>query len=171
MQQTWPQAYQWVRVSEGGNDDDPLDSGGRTSRGIIQREYNAWRQMHGEAPKDVWTASEAEIEEIYRTQYWAPYGDLLPRAVDYQFFDMNVNHGLGNAVKILQRSLGVIPDGHIGVVTMAALQKANTKILISLVTRERAQFYRSLGKFWRFGKGWIARDLQVEKNALQLLGV
>jgi lysozyme family protein len=171
MQQTWPQAYQWVRVSEGGNDDDPEDPGGRTSRGIIQREYDAWREMHGEAPKDVWTASEAEIQEIYHTQYWVPYGDLMPRGPDYQFFDMNVNHGLGNAVKILQRALGVIDDGHIGLVTMTALRKADPKTLVPLITRERAVFYRSLGKFWRFGKGWIARDLQVEKNALQLLGV
>ena len=171
MQQTWPQAYQWVRVSEGGNDDDPEDPGGRTSRGIIQREYTAWRQIQGEAPKDVWTASEAEIEDIYRTQYWLPYGDLMPRGPDYQFFDMNVNHGMGNAVKILQRSLGVIPDGHAGVVTMAALRNADPKSLIPLITKERAAFYRSLAKFWRFGKGWIARDLQVEKNALQLVGV
>jgi lysozyme family protein len=168
---SWPQAYQWVRASEGGNDDDPLDPGGRTSRGIIQREYNAWRELHGEGPKDVWTASEAEIEEIYQTQYWLPYGDLMPRGADYQFFDMNVNHGLVNATRIMQRALRVIPDGHIGVVTMSALRQADPKSLIPLITQERAQFYRSLAKFWRFGKGWIARDLQVEKNALQLLGV
>jgi lysozyme family protein len=171
MQQTWPQAYQWVRASEGGNDDDPLDPGGRTSRGIIQREYNAWRELQYEAPKDVWTASEEEIETIYRTQYWLPYGDLLPRGADYQFFDMNVNHGLVNATRIMQRALGVIPDGHIGVVTMGALQKADPKTLVLAVTGKRAEFYRSLARFWRFGRGWIARDLQVEKNALQLLGV
>ena len=172
MQQTWPQAYQCVRASEGGNDDDPQDPGGRTSRGIIQREYTAWRALQGEPSKDVWTASEEEIEAIYRTQYWLPYGDLMPRGADYQFYDMNVNSGLHQATLILQRSLGVMPDGHVGVVTMAALRGADPKALISLITKEREHFYRSLAKlFRRFGKGWIARNLQVEKNALQLLGV
>jgi len=160
-----------VRSSEGGNDDDPEDPGGRTSRGIIQREYTAWRELQGEASKDVWTASEDEILDIYRVQYWSPYGDLMPRGADYQFFDMNVNHGLHNATTILQRSLGVNPDGHVGVVTLAALRKADPKVLVPRITKERAQFYRSLAKFWRFGRGWISRDLQVEKNALQLLGV
>lgn len=171
MRQSWPQAYQWVRVSEGGNDDDPYDPGGRTSRGILQREYNAWRELQGEAPKDVWTASEEEIEAIYRTQYWLPYSDPFPRGIDYQFFDMNVNHGMHNATRILQRALGVLDDGHIGIVTSAAVLKADPKSLIPLVTKQRAGFYRSLARFWRFGKGWIARDLQVEKNALLLLGV
>jgi lysozyme family protein len=172
MQQTWPQAYQWVRASEGGNDDDPQDPGGRTSRGIIQREYTAWRELHGETSKDVWTASEEEIEAIYQTQYWLPYGDLMPRGADYQFFDINVNSGVHEAALILQRSLGVNDDGHIGLVTLAALRKADPKALIPRITQERAQFYRSLTKlFRRFGKGWISRDLQVEKNALQLLGV
>ena len=172
MQQTWPQAYQWVRVSEGGNDDDPQDPGGRTSRGIIQREYTAWRALQKKTFKDVWTASEEEIEEIYHTQYWLPYGDLMPRGADYQFFDINVNSGLHQATLILQRSLMVTDDGHVGVVTMAALRKADPKALILAITKERAKFYRSLTKlFPRFGKGWISRDLQVEKNALQLLGL
>ena len=41
---------------EGGNDDDPNDPGGRTSRGIIQREWDVWRQTHAGLPSDVWQA-------------------------------------------------------------------------------------------------------------------
>ena len=55
----------WILKMEGGNDDDPHDHGGRTSRGVIQREYDAYRREKGEATRDVWTASDAEIADIY----------------------------------------------------------------------------------------------------------
>ena len=35
-----------VLASEGFNDDDPRDPGGRTSRGVTQREYDIWRRTH-----------------------------------------------------------------------------------------------------------------------------
>ncbi len=36
----------FVLQDEGGNDDDPDDHGGRTSRGITQRVWDAWLQLH-----------------------------------------------------------------------------------------------------------------------------
>jgi len=47
MEANFAKALAWLRTSEGGNDDDPDDSGGRTSRGITQREYNAYCEMAG----------------------------------------------------------------------------------------------------------------------------
>src|SRR5258705_8638798 len=55
---------------EGGNDDDPQDPGGRTSRGIIQSEYDRYRARKGKPKRDVWTADDAEVDEIYQTEYW-----------------------------------------------------------------------------------------------------
>jgi lysozyme family protein len=51
-----------VLASEGGNDDDPDDPGGRTSRGITQREYDAYRKTRRNLPSDVWKASQSAIE-------------------------------------------------------------------------------------------------------------
>ena len=64
MQQNWPVCYKAVRVYEGGNDDDPRDPGGRTSRGIIQREYDAWRRGQNLLTCDVWSATDGEVEGV-----------------------------------------------------------------------------------------------------------
>src|SRR5882762_7427948 len=120
---TYSEAYKRERVYEGGNDDDPQDPGGRTSRGIIQREYDAYRRRKGLPPQDVWKASESEIAEIYRVQYWdAVQGDELPAGVDMFVFDGAVNSGHKQSIKWLQRALGITADGVIGQVTLDALE-------------------------------------------------
>ena len=53
-----------VLKSEGGNDDDKDDHGGRTSRGIIQREYTAWLKERNRPNADVWAAPQSDIETI-----------------------------------------------------------------------------------------------------------
>src|SRR4029077_20066406 len=90
---------QLVLVSEGGNDDDPDDAGGRTSRGITQREYNAYRKTHSGLPSDVWKAPRSAIEAIYEISYWKPWCPQFPDGVDYVFFDVAVLHGPGKAAK------------------------------------------------------------------------
>src|ERR1700690_1269918 len=93
----------FVLKDEGGNDDDPADHGGRTSRGITQREYTAWLAEQGLPDHDVWTASEHDIEEIYHDEYWEPYCDNFPNGIDYLYFDMAVNAGPYRAAVLLQR--------------------------------------------------------------------
>src|ERR1017187_9811784 len=109
----FPKSLAFVLKDEGGNDDDPADHGGRTSRGVIQREYTAWLSEQGLSDKDVWTATDAEIAEIYHDEYWSPYCDLFPTGIDYLYFDLAVNAGPHRAAILLQRALGVTDDGRI----------------------------------------------------------
>ncbi len=158
--ETYPAAYRRERVYEGGNDDDPQDPGGRTSRGIIQRVYDGYRVNKGLPKRDVWTADENEIAEIYRRQYWdAVRGDDLPPGVDMFVFDGAVNSGPKQSIKWLQRALGGInDDGVIGEATMAAVaQNADHDLLIANMAAQRSAFLRALRTFPRFGKGWINR--------------
>lgn len=157
-----------VRKDEGGNDDDPADHGGRTSRGITQREYDAFRHLKGLAVADVWKASDAEIDAIYHDSYWMPWGDQFPVGTDYLYFDMAVNAGPHRAIALLQRALGVADDGHIGVVTLAALSKASPADLIAKYSIAKRNFYRSLGQP-RFIKGWLNRVDHVQAVALTML--
>lgn len=169
MQQTWPKAYAFVRKSEGGNDDRPDDHGGRTSRGITQKEYSAWRLEQNLPDNDVWQASEQEIETIYHNEYWNPWCDLLPVGTDYLYFDMAVNAGPHEATLLLQRSLGVVADGRIGPVTRQAAASADTKALVETYTNAKREFYLSLHQPANI-KGWLNRCADVHANALAILG-
>ena len=151
---------------EGGNSDDPHDHGGRTSRGVTQREYDAYRAARGQPMADVWTATQTEIEDIYHTQYWNPYCDSLPSGLDLAFFDFGVNAGRQQAVKALQRALGVSADGMFGIRTKEAIDSASDigAVIHAFCERRRA-FYQALAQFPRYGKGWMARTARVERAA------
>ena len=157
-----------ILQEEGGNDDDPQDHGGRTSRGITQREYNAWRSEHGEGPIDVWTAPQADIVAIYHEEYWQPWCDRLPIGVDYLYFDMGVNAGPHEAAILLQRALGVTADGRIGPVTRTAITTADPKILTANYTAQKDAYYRNLHQP-KWLKGWLNRNKFVAQNALKMI--
>lgn len=157
-----------VLKSEGGNDDDPNDHGGRTSRGITQREYDAWRRSKGETTRDVWTADQSEISQIYHDEYWNPYCDSFPIGLDYLYFDMAVNAGPSRAAKLLQSALGVAVDGRIGPITREAVSKADPAKLIADYSNAKRGFYQSLHQP-RFLKGWLNRTASVQKDATDML--
>jgi lysozyme family protein len=170
MQDNFQNCLSIILKEEGGNDDDPRDPGGRTSRGIIQREWDVFRQNHPNRPQDVWKASNEDVAAIYHDQYWEPYCDKMPSGIDLVFFNTCVNSGRQQAVKELQRGLGINPaDGMLGMITQNALADF-TKIpdLIKALCERRRQFYRSLKTFSTFGKGWLARTDRIEKSALAM---
>jgi len=168
MEQNFAASLKELLKSEGGNDDDPLDHGGRTSRGITQSEYNHWRKMNGKPTKDVWTASDAEVKQIYYDDYWLPHGPDFPKGLDYLFFDMAVNAGPSRAMKLLQRTLGTKEDGIWGPNTNRALLAANPKQLVKDYTVVKKAWYKSL-KQKRFINGWINRANDVQAAALKML--
>lgn len=155
-------SLKYVLVDEGGNDDDPQDHGGRTSRGITQREYDT--RYSG----DVWQATAEQIKDLYKTQYWDPYCDDLPSGVDYVFFDTAVNAGRSRAVKSFQQALGITADGMMGIITLDAIKKADPEALIKKVCDVRRNFYRNLAQFPRYGRGWLSRVDHCEKGAKAL---
>jgi lysozyme family protein len=157
-----------VLQSEGGNNDDPLDHGGRTSRGITQREYDAWRQEKGWAILDVWQAPQDDITNIYHDEYWMPYCDIMPLGVDYIYFNNAVLDGPHRAAVLLQQALGVTADGRIGPITRQAVRSAPPSATIVKLSVASTTFYRGLHQP-RFINGWLNRVAFVEKNALTML--
>ena len=164
----FPICLPYILTEEGGNSDDPHDPGGRTSRGIIQTEYDAYRHSKIEPTQSVYEASDAEVSDIYEHSYWLPWCPLMPVGVDLCYFDMLVNGGPVEATKLLQRALGVSDDGHIGQVTLAALKNSNAIKLVSGFSDQRRAFYKSLRIFKYFGKGWLARVATIENIALKM---
>ncbi len=156
---------------EGGNDDDAQDMGGRTSRGILQTEYDAYRSRNGLARRDVWTASDAEVREIYKTEYWdVLHCDELPAGVDYAVFDFGVNSGVGRSAKELQKVLGVAQDGKIGPITIKAAASMAAKPRIEQMCDDRLAYLRGLSTWPRFGRGGTTRVQDVRKLAIEMAG-
>ena len=170
MQSNFALSLAALLKDEGGNDDDPDDHGGRTSRGITQREWSAWLQLHPYpgAPADVWDAPDGEIEALYEDHYWEPWCDKLPVGVDYLYFDFAVNAGPHRATITLQRAIGVADDGVFGPITLLAATKADPKLLISAFSEAKRKFYRSLRQP-KFLRGWLNRVDHVQDVALSML--
>jgi len=164
----FPICLPYILKEEGGNSDNPHDPGGRTSRGIIQREYDAYRKSKSEPTRDVYQASDDEVADIYQHQYWLPWCPQMRAGVDLCFFDMAVNSGPVEAARLLQRALGVNADGHIGAITVSALAAANLVKLVTGFSEQRSAFYRSLGTFKYFGAGWLNRVRAIETAALKM---
>jgi len=167
MKDNFTQSLRAVLRDEGGNDDDPDDPGGRTSRGITQSEYSKYRVKKNLKYRDVWKADDSEIEEIYHDKYWLPYCDDFPRGIDYAYFDAAVNTGTRQAALFLQRAAGVPDDGHIGPITKAVVGQAQAEPFIRKFSDFKRHFYRNLNKP-KYLKGWLARVDRVETIALAM---
>jgi lysozyme family protein len=117
---------------------------------------------------DVWAAPQADINAIYKGEYWAPYGDLLPVGADYLLFNMNVNAGPDRGARILQQALGVTPDGRIGPITREAIRTTDPRTLIERYSAASRAFYLSLHQP-RFTKGWLNRVEFTRQTALGMV--
>ena len=168
MESNFKASLDLVLKSEGGNDDDPQDHGGRTSRGITQREYDAWRREHHLLPQDVWKASTLDVETIYHDEYWDPWGDILPLGLDYVVFNNNVLDGPVRSSILLQQALGVTADGRIGPITRQAIAHANPVVTINRLADASAAFYLGLHQP-KFTRGWLNRVAFVKTNALAMV--
>jgi len=173
MIRNWQRAYKVIKVYEGGNVDHPKDPGGRTSRGVTQRVYDAYRAKNKKPKQDVYKASAPEISEIYHDQYWkVAKCDELPSGVDLVVFDISVNSGPKRAYKILQAALrqrgnaNCPVDGVPGMVTVqAAIDDGDNDLLIAEMGKRRLAFYKNLATWNTFKGGWSARNTNCTQTA------
>jgi lysozyme family protein len=70
----------------------------------------------------------------------------------------------------LQKMVKCSADGHAGTQTILATQnfmrENGVKALIGGYQKARADFYKKLGNFDEFGRGWIARTDRIKAKAL-----
>lgn len=171
MQATKAKVFAFTYKEEGGYGNDPHDPGGATNLGIIQTEYNAYRQAKGWPAQSVKYITRAEADEIYTKSYWNKVdGDDLPAGVDLVIYDYAVNSGPSRSIKCAQRILGVGVDGIIGPITLGAIASADPAVFIRAFDAARLSFLRNLGTFVYFGQGWTARVKRATNAALELVG-
>jgi len=146
-----------VLESEGGYVNDPDDPGGETKYGISKR-------SHPEV--DIKNLTIDGALDIYKRLYWVPSkAEKLIPELRHQYFDMVVNAGQGNAVKILQKACNgkakkgekIAVDGRIGNITIGASEKLEVSRLKAyriLYYAEKVQKNPTLEKYFY---GWYRR--------------
>jgi lysozyme family protein len=155
-----------VLKSEGGWVNNFADPGGETNLGVTKR---VWEEYVGHPVKTMKDLTKDDVAPMYELKYWRPcYGEVLPRGLDYLVFSMAVNAGTGRSVKLLQQSIGCVPDGVIGPTTRGLISASNSATLIAKFSETRREYYRSLKTFPIFGHGWLNRVDQEEAQALNM---
>lgn len=160
-----------IRSEEGGLTDNKLDPGGRTNFGITQRQLDAARIAYPDLklPAKVDDLTWNQARELYRRDYWLPIrGEELPAGVALLVGDSAVNQGPSRAIRWLQQAAKVKPDGHIGPVTLAAVNAADEKSLLTEIAAQRAYQYMKLDSIDdEFGLGWARRLFRTFVSALE----
>ena len=107
-QEDFNSSLQFVLQAEGGYSDTPGDAGGPTNLGIIQTEYDLYRKSVDKELQSVKYITEAEASTIYYNKYWlASHANGITSPLNMIVFDTAVNMGVGTAIKLLCKTLGV----------------------------------------------------------------
>ena len=166
MNNNFKECLDLVLKSEGGWVNNPADPGGETNLGVTKR---VWEEYVGHPVESLKKLTKEDVAPLYEQKYWRPcYGEVLPRGLDFVVFSMGVNAGPGRSVKLLQQSIGCVPDGVIGPTTRGLISSSNPTTLISKFSETRREYYRALKTFPIFGKGWLARVDKEESESLQM---
>jgi lysozyme family protein len=166
MSSNFQECLDLVLKSEGGWVNNPADPGGETNLGVTKR---VWEEYVGHAVKTMKNLTKDDVAPMYELKYWRPcYCEVLPRGLDFVVFSMGVNAGPGRSVKLLQQSIGCVPDGVIGPRTRELISASNSATFIAKFSETRREYYRSLKTFPIFGKGWLARVDREEQEALDM---
>lgn len=165
-------ALEEILHHEGGFVNHPRDPGGMTNLGVTKRTWEGWTGRPA-SEADMRALTRETVAPLYRKNYWdAVQGDKLPPGLALAVFDFAVNAGPARAARYLQRMVGVVQDGEIGPRTLAAVtgfvHQHSDAGAVRRYQEARRDYYRALGTFKTFGKGWLRRVDEVEKRALEL---
>jgi lysozyme family protein len=152
---------------EGGKSDLKSDRGGRTNLGVTQREFDKFRQKQGLAPKDVFSITKQEAQQVYKIGYWNIIkGDELPLNVAHAMFSFALTDGPQDSIRFIQRLLGVEVTGFMGPKTKQAIWNAckngDRKLTERILNRQIARYENDEQE--QFKKGWVRRVQKLREK-------
>ena len=146
---TFDEAFTRLVGHEGGYVDDPHDAGGETKFGVSKRTY---------PNVDIKALTLEQAKGLYKRDYWdRAQCDQLPPAIAFQVFDTAVNSGIEQAIRFLQRAVGMADDGLVGPLTIGAVKRMDTEAVIARFNGQRLMFMTKLSSWDFFGRGWARR--------------
>lgn len=148
------QAIYLTLQHEGGFVDNPVDPGGATNMGIEQREWTEG---------DVRNITVDQAVEFYRERFWKPlYSQIQSQSLANKLFDLGVLFGVGTAVMLLQRALGIASDGIFGDQTLEEVNDAASHPNLlgafkSQMINHVQQVIQTNPSLYQFRQGWLNR--------------
>ena len=149
----FPTAFKKLLGHEGDYSDHAADPGGKTRWGVTENvaRANGYKGDMRDFPIE-------QAQAIYRKAYWdAVKAEELPPALRYAVFDAAVNSGVGQAIRWLQRAVGVADDGRIGSQTLMAARAAHPDFAVRRMLAQRLRCRASLPNWPSFSRGWSRR--------------
>lgn len=154
-------------VIDSGYSNNPKDSGGETKFGISAKYL-------GRSPKDI-TLEQAK--ELYNKDFWlGTHCDsvmLRSEPLAVMLFDIAVNQGPGTAIRMLQRVVGVNPDGFIGPVTLRKITIDREELFLQGLTLARIERYIHIALVSKsqlgFLCGWIIRAQNILRYCQRMI--
>ncbi len=160
-------AFKFTLGNEGGYTNDPADRGGPTNWGITQADYSAWCASPQSAA-DVKMMPQATAQSIYSHRYWYPLAcdKIKNDGIGTAFFDIGVVRGIAVPPRYAQEicnthGASLVLDGHIGPLTLAAINELDHVIFIKDFSARVEQGFRSIVSHnpsqHVFLRGWVNR--------------
>jgi lysozyme family protein len=108
----------------------------------------------------------SKAKAIYLRDYWDKLQcDAFPDVIAVALFKEAVNLGVSGAIKALQRSLRITPDGALGQITLGIATSTAPKEVLQGFLTECAYEYTKMANFAIDGKGWLSRVIQTAVEA------
>jgi lysozyme family protein len=143
-----------------------------TNLGVTLETLQRWRAPNLVTVEDLKNLTLDEAKAIASANYWNKVqADKLPGGVDLLAGDFAFNSGPQQAVRTLQRCVGLVGsdvDGFMGPVTLNACLKANPRSLIRTYVAARLAFMQGLDTWEQNKGGWQERLVKMEDLALHL---
>ncbi len=174
-------AFAIVIGEEGGYTTDPRDpgnwTGGAAGVGVCAgTKYGVSAKTYPNV--DIRNLTLAQAQEIYRRDFWSRiHGDDLPPGLALLAFDALINGG--HPAQWIQAAVGVVQDGNVGPVTLAAARAAFAKpdrgaAAITEFQAQRLAYLTGLAGWTTYGahggqpKGWARRVCSLIPEALSI---
>lgn len=158
---------------EGGLSMDPNDAGNWAGKELRGTKYGISAQQYPNI--DIESLTKDGAIAIYRADFWAPIENMLAQVWGDELdanrarcaalmFDIAVNSGHGNMLKVIQLAGGVMADGLYGRQTEGVLHRLEFLELCFA----RITFYAGIKTFNIYGKGWIMRTMKLKRDLMRI---
>jgi lysozyme family protein len=162
-------AFETMILNEGGMTLHRItgDRGGLTYAGIARVFHPHWPGWALIDAGDVENPGLTQlVREFYKDKFWVRIkGEAIAaQPVAEQLFDFAVNAGVGTAIKLAQVTVGVVPDGVVGPITLEALNNMDAEAFVLKYALAKMSRYAAICNRDRsqckFLLGWVNRTLK-----------